>query len=319
MPLPGYPPSHPRFLDELPPAVRPTDLPPPGDLATQTTYDELLGRLAEHGVRPGTVVIDDRWQQNYGRADPDPTHWPDLRAWIAEQHLKGVHVLLWWKAWDPTGLPAEECVRHPSGRPVAVDPGNPAYLTRLKEMAAQLVSPQGLDADGLKVDFTQRAPAGPSLQQHTGSGRTWGIAALHQMLETLHSGMKEVKPDALLIAHTVHPSFGDVCDMVRLNDLSEQDSYGTPVPVVDQLRFRAAVAKAALPHHLIDTDQWPMPDRNSWLAYLDAQNDLGVPALYYVERMDRSDEKITADDLAVVATGWARYRASVALGRDRSL
>lgn len=319
VPLPGYPPSHPRFLDELPPAVRPTDLPPPGDLATQTTYDELLGRLAEHGVRPGTVVIDDRWQQNYGRADPDPTHWPDLRAWIAEQHLKGVHVLLWWKAWDPTGLPAEECVRHPSGRPVAVDPGNPAYLTRLKEMAAQLVSPQGLDADGLKVDFTQRAPAGPSLQQHTGSGRTWGIAALHQMLETLHSGMKEVKPDALLIAHTVHPSFGDVCDMVRLNDLSEQDSYGTPVPVVDQLRFRAAVAKAALPHHLIDTDQWPMPDRNSWLAYLDAQNDLGVPALYYVERMDRSDEKITADDLAVVATGWARYRASVALGRDRSL
>ena len=99
--------------------------------------------------------------------------------------------------------------------------------------------------------------------------------------------------------------------MVRLNDLSEQDPYGTPVSVVEQLHFRAAVARAALPHHLIDTDQWPMPDRGSWLAYLDAQNVLGVPALYYVERMDRSDENITADDLAVVASGWADYRASL--------
>ncbi len=236
-------------------------------------------------------MIDDRWQQDYGLAEPDPTHWPDLRAWIAEQHTKGIHVLLWWKAWDPTGLPAAECVRDPSGRPVAVDPGNPAYLARLQETAAQLVSPQGLNADGLKVDFTQRAPAGPALHQHAGPTRTWGIAALHQLLQALHAGMKAAKPDALLITHTVHPSFGDVCDMVRLNDLSEQDPYGVPVNVVEQLKFRAAVARAALPHHLIDTDQWPMPDRKSWLAYLAAQNDLGVPALYYAERMDRSTRR----------------------------
>ncbi len=211
-------------------------------------------------------MIDDRWQKEYGRAESHPTHWPDLRGWIAEKHKKGIRVLLWWKAWDPTGLPAEECVRDPSGRPVAVDPGNPAYLARLQEIAAQLVSPDGLNADGLKVDFSQRAPAGPALHQHLGERRTWGIAALHQMLQALYAGMKASKPDSLLITHTAHPSFGDVCDMVRLNDLSEQDPYGTPVPVVEQLRFRAAVARTALPHHLIDTDQWPMPDRKSWLS-----------------------------------------------------
>ena len=178
-------------------------------------------------------------------------------------------------------------------------------------MAAQLVASDGLNADGLKVDFTQRAPMGRALRQHTGPNRTWGIAALHQMLHALYSGMKDAKPDALLIAHTVHPSFGDVCDMVRLNDLSEQDPYGTPVPVVEQLHFRAAVARAALPHHLIDTDQWPMPDRDSWRAYLSAQNSLGVPALYYVERMDRSDEDINDNDLAAVAEQWATYRAGL--------
>ena len=88
------------------------------------------------------------------------------------------------------------------------------------------------------------------------------------------------------------------------------------VPVVEQLEFRAAVARTALPHHLIDTDQWPMPDRESWLSYLAAQTDLGVPALYYAERMDRSDEIVTADDLAAVADLWARYRTS--LGRSRA-
>ena len=310
-PLPGNPPSHPRFLDELPPAIWPAGLPGPWDLANQTTYDELLARLADHGVRPGTVVIDDRWQRDYGRAEPDPAHWPDLRAWIADRHAAGMRVLLWWKAWDPAGVPTEECISDPYGRPVAVDPGNPAYLARLREMAAQLVAPDGLNADGLKVDFTQRAPMGRALRQHTGPDRTWGIAALHQLLQALHSGLNDAKPDALLIAHTAHPSFGDVCDMVRLNDLSEQDPYGTLVSVVEQLHFRAAVARTALPHHLIDTDQWPMPNRESWRAYRAAQNSLGVPALYYVERMDRSDEEITDNDLTAVAEQWATYRAGL--------
>ena len=85
------------------------------------------------------MVIDDRWQRDYGRAEPDPAHWPDLRAWIADRHAAGMRVLLWWKAWDPAGVPAEECVLDPSGRAMAVDPGNPAYLARLREMAAQLV------------------------------------------------------------------------------------------------------------------------------------------------------------------------------------
>jgi hypothetical protein len=81
--------------------------------------------------------------------------------------------------------------------------------------------------------------------------------------------------------------------------------------VVEQLHFRAAVARAALPRHLIDTDQWPMPDRDSWRAYLVAQNSLGVPALYYVERMDRSDEDINDNDLAAVAEQWTTYRVGL--------
>ncbi|MBX6354320.1 MAG: hypothetical protein IRZ05_00525 [Micromonosporaceae bacterium] len=309
--VPGQPMSHPYYLDELGPATVPAGLPVAGDLARQDRYDQWLARLAAHGVVPGTVVVDDRWQLAYGTGEPDPRRWPDLRAWIARRHAAGQHVLLWWKAWDPAGLPPDECVTDPAGTPVAADPGSPAYRKRLAKTVAWLVGPDGLDADGFKVDFTQRAPAGHALRRPGADpGAPWGIAALHRLLETLYRAAKSAKPDALVVTHTPHPGFGDVCDMVRLNDILERDPSGAAVPAVDQLAFRRAVVAAALPHHPVDTDQWPIADRAQWRAYVLAQARLGVPALYYADRIDRSGEELTGDDLALVARAWREYRAS---------
>lgn len=310
-PIPGAPTSHPYFVGQLGPAVVPDGVPVAAQLARRAEYDEWLAHLARHDVTPGTVVIDDRWQAAYGTAEPDPVRWPDLKAWIAEKHAAGQRVLLWWKAWDPAGLPAGECIVDPDGRPVAVDPGNPAYRAHLEAIVAGLVSPKGLDADGFKIDFTQRAPAGRLLRRPGAEpAAAWGIAALHQLLGTIHRAAKAAKPDALVVTHTPHPSFADVCDMVRLNDVLERDTEFAEVPAADQLAFRRAVAAAALPDHLIDTDQWPIGDRAQWRAYVEAQARLGVPALYYAERIDRSREELTADDLALVAETWRKYRAS---------
>lgn len=274
-------------------------------LASQAVYDEFLHRMEASGLRPGTIVIDDRWQEKYGTATTDLNHWPDLRGWIAGRHERGQKVLLWWKAWDPEGLPDEECVLDAGGRPVAVDPASPAYRARLRSIVRHLLSPDGLDADGFKVDFTQRTPSGQSL---TATDGAWGIAGLHLLLETLYLAAKDAKADALVISHAVHPSFGDVCDMVRLNDVLKRDIRGRSVPVVDQLLFRHAIATRALPEHPIDTDQWPMPNRAEWLEYSIAQPELGVPSLYYLESIDRSGEHIRPDDLATIAGSWQRYR-----------
>ncbi len=106
------------------------------------------------------------------------------------------------------------------------------------------------------------------------------------------------------MTHTVHPWFGDVSTMIRLNDVLETDVVAgrcrSPIT-----RFRAAVARAALPEHPIDTDQWPMPSRQEWRDYVAAQAELGVPALYYVDRLDGAGESLTADDHALVARTWA--------------
>jgi hypothetical protein len=72
--------------------------------------------------------------------------------------------------------------------------------------------------------------------------------------------------------------------------------------------MRHAIASRTLPHHLVDTDQWPMPSRAEWRRYVDAQVELGVPALYYLEGMDRVREPLGPDDLAAVADSWRRYR-----------
>lgn len=277
------------------------------DLCRQETYDEFLGTLAAASLDPGTVVIDDRWQAQYGTAEPDAEAWPDLRGWIAGQHAQGRRVLLWWKAWDPAGLPAEECVTDAAGRPIAVDPGSPAYLAHLDAIIERLLSPEGLNADGFKVDFTQRAPSGTMLRSAPDSDGVWGVAALHRLVARIHATAKAIKHDALIITHTVHPSFGDVTDMVRTNDVLEHDVSGRPVSVAAQLRARFEIVSGVLPGYPVDTDQWPMPNRAEWLDYAQTQAGLGVPALYYLEQV-REDEPIDLEHLSLIGRTWDEYR-----------
>ncbi|WP_309104230.1 hypothetical protein [Microbacterium sp.] len=283
---------------------------PAPDLCRQEIYDEFLTTLEGAGLNPGTIVIDDRWQARYGTAEPDTDAWPDMRGWIARQHAAGRRVLLWWKAWDPAGLPADECVTDAAGRPVAVDPGSPAYLARLDSMVERLLSADGLDADGFKVDFTQRTPSGTMLHSAPDSDGVWGIAALHRLVARLHAAATRTKPDALVITHTVHPSFGDIADMIRTNDVLEHDTTGTPVSVAAQLRARHEIIDAVLPRHPVDTDQWPMPNRDEWLDYARSQSEFGVPALYYLERVG-ADEPIDLAHLAEIAQVWDDYRETL--------
>jgi hypothetical protein len=276
---------------------------PAPSLATQENYDGFLGALEQHGLVPGTIVIDDKWQETYGLNEPDRAKWADLRAWIDDRHERGQHVLLWWKAWDPEGLPDELCIRRPDGAPVAVDPTNPRLRALLRDVMHELVGPGGLDADGLKIDFTARTPSGHALVR---SGDGWGIALLHQLLSVVYAEVKQSKPDALVITQTPHPSFADVTDMVRLNDMLRLDDPG-PLPVsavVPQMRYRALVAKAALPDVLIDTDDWCIPDKRTWREYLELKSELGVQSLYYATHLDLSGEALEEDDYAALRRAW---------------
>jgi hypothetical protein len=286
----------------------------PADHATQAVYDRFLADLAARGIRPGTIVVDDRWQAVYGTSEPDLARWPDLTGWIEQRHAEGRRVLLWWKAWDPEGVPAELCVTTAVGHPVTVDPSNPAYRSFLAERVRRLLAPppDGLGADGLKIDFTALTPSGPGLRRH---GREWGIALLHLLLATIHTAAKSARPDAFVIAHAPNPAFADVADAVRLNDLLRLDDLDREVDVVAQMRHRAGVARAACPDLLIETDDWGMPDRRRWRAYLEAKGALGIPSLYYTTHLDLTGEPLRDEDVTALQAAWSTYRRSRGLRR----
>jgi hypothetical protein len=277
------------------------------DFATQPEYDAFLAHLEAEGLVPGTITIDDKWQSAYGTNEPDEAKWPDLRGWIDERHARGQRVLLWWKAWDAEGLPPELCIRNPDGAPITFDPSNPAARDELRRIVKQMLSPDGLDADGLKIDFTARTPSGRALTSH---GPGWGIALLHRLLDIVYTAAKEAKPDALIVTHTPHPSFVDVTDMIRLNDMLLVDAHSPVPPVVPQMRYRADVVRAACPEVPVDTDDWCVPDLATWRAYLDAKLDFGVPALYYVSHVDATGEPFEQDDYEALRRAWTRWRDS---------
>jgi hypothetical protein len=214
---------------------------------------------------------------------------------------------LWWKAWDPEGLAPELCIRNPRGEPVAFDPTNPAARELLRESVAHMLAPDGLDADGLKIDFTARTPSGRALTAH---GPGWGIALLHELLATVHRAAKQAKQDALLITHTPHPAFVDVTDMIRLNDMIRTDDADPATNVVAQMRFRAAVASAACPELPIDTDDWCVPNLAEWREYLAVKPLLGVPSLYYADSVDATGESFEPADYEALRETWERWRTT---------
>lgn len=278
--------------------------------ATQATYDSLLDHLEGRGVVPGTVVVDDKWQAAYGTCLPDETKWPDMRGWIAARRARGQRVLLWWKAWDAEGTPDAWSIRTATGASLGLDPTHPDGRATIQAAVHSMLAPDGLDADGLKIDFTARTPSGVAARAH---GDRWGIALLHELMAVVAAEARRVKPDALLVGHSPNPLFGDVLDMVRLNDTLRLDDPEPRVDVVPQMRYRAAVARAALPDHLVDTDDWCAPDRATWRRFLEIKPELGVPALYYATGLDLSGDDFSDADYARIRRVWSAYRAQAGL------
>jgi hypothetical protein len=163
---------------------------------------------------------------------------------------------------------------------------------------------EGLDADGLKIDFTARTPSGHALSTQ---GPGWGIALLHELLATVYAAAKEAKADAdaLLVTQTPHPSFVDVTDMIRMNDMLRIDDGARFPPIVPQMRYAAAVVGAACPDLLIDTDDWCVPSLAEWREYLAVKRSLGVPSLYYSDALDLTGEAFEPEDYETLRTVWS--------------
>lgn len=271
--------------------------------ARQEHYERFMATLDTVKLNPGIIVIDDKWQADYGENNVDIDKWPDLRGFVDAQHERGRRVLLWLKAWDPEGVPPGECITNGGGQVVAVDPTHPKYEQRLRAAVRQMLTNEvdGYGADGFKIDFTARIPGGYGLKNYDEA--VWGVELMRAYLSILSSEARRVKPDALIMAHTPHPYLADVVDMIRLNDIN----IGTDVNRA--MRHRAKIAAIACPEALIDTDNWPITNKAAWRAYTRIQPELGIPSLYALTHIDSTQEPLDENDYALIRQIWSQYRS----------
>jgi hypothetical protein len=276
----------------------PVDLSAEG-MATQSAYEEMVRLLEKSDLPYGTIIVDMGWSRSRSLPEPDSLKWPDLRAFIAGEHQRGKKVLLWLGCWTPDGIPPEFLMAHDPGLRDVPDPTHPGFVEELQRRIRTLISPSGFNADGFKLDFSGDLPRGKGYRPQR---PLWGVELLREYLAVIHSATKTAKPDALIETHCATPYLADLTDMLRLNDLFFETT-DVNAPMV----FRAEMARIACPEWLIDCDNDPFIDRESWMNYLRIQPQLGVPSLYTLTHMSMSGEPVQPGDLKEIAGLWRDY------------
>jgi hypothetical protein len=266
----------------------------PNKLSTQANYEKWLATLEERGLPIGTVVIDDKWQQDYGTFEVDQQKWPDLKGFISAQHAKGRHVLLWVPVADPEGLPPSLCVNYRT-KCVIADVGKPEYEIWLRIRIRHLV--QDLGVDGFKEDWV-RSPAVPGLSL---TGPTTGIEFVRRFQAILYTEAHKWKPDAMVETQTTNALFRESSDVIRLNDV-----WYASRNVSEMMRLRARIANIS-GWLLVDTDNASSTNLKEWWDYMQSQPSIGIPALYFVTRTETTQETPTPADWAYLAALWHQY------------
>jgi Glycosyl hydrolases family 31 len=263
-------------------------------LSTQANYEQWITELESRGLPIGTIVIDDKWQKEYGTFDVDTQKWPDLKGFVAQQHAKGRHVLLWVPVAQSEGLAQALCVQY-NGRCVIADVGNPAYEAMLRQKVKYLVHDVGID--GFKEDWVG-VPSAPGLKL---TGDISGIEFVRRFQEILYSETHKWKPQAMVETQTPNVLFLNSSDVIRLNDI-----YAASRNVAEMMRDRARIAHIS-GWPLVDTDNASATTLSEWWNYMQQQPMIGIPSLYFVSRTVLTQETPTKEQWAYLATIWKEY------------
>ena len=277
------------------------------DAASEDCYRKMADTLDERGLRPSVIIIDDKWQKEYGTALPDEEKWPDMRAFVDEQHAKGRRVVLWFKSWNPEGLPDDECILSEDGRKLSLDPTSPAYRARVRNVMHTLLSDDAgcMNADGFKIDSIIRIPLEKNMRIHEKG--YYGVSLLYRFMELLYTEAKKVKPDALMNNSCCHPLLAAFTDQSRLHD--------THFALRDSVRFmreRAELFDAMMPGISIDTDAGSGGTRRDFMRYARECSSFGVPDLYVLNPIE--DSAVTPEDWEEIRAIWEDYRRENGLG-----
>ena len=271
----------------------------------QEMYEELVRKLGERDLHPTILIIDDKWQEQYGTATVSRDRWQDLRAFIDRNLEKGIRTMMWYKMWDSEGVPEEYCLWDENEKRYVVDPTNPGYQAILKENIHRIISSDEgcYNACGLKIDFAFWQPLGRKANSYSGK---YGVELFYELVKLIRTYIKEEKPDAILNASPCHPIFAELVDQARLHDYDYKQRNA-----LEEFGIRASLYKAALPNALIDTDGCGYNTRRDTMRYLTGCSKLGIPDMYAVS--DTPYLSLSDDDWKAVAQSWHDYEKKIDL------
>jgi len=270
----------------------------------QNVYEEMLKVIDRRGLEPKVLIIDDKWQEEYGTARESKERWPDLPGFIRKNKAeRGISTFMWYKMWDAEGIPEEYCVWDDKEKRYVVDPTNPGYLEILRGNMKYILSDEEgcLGADGLKIDFAFWQPVGRGANSYSGK---YGVELFLELVRNIHDFMKEVKPYAVLNCSPSHPMFAPYCDQVRLHDYDYNQR-----DVMREMGERAAIFTAALGDPLVDTDGCGYNTHRDTMKYLTRAVEIGIPDTYAVS--DTPFLKLSDEEWASVAQVWKKYSEEI--------
>jgi len=270
----------------------------PNSMATQANYEHWIELLEQRHLPIGTIVIDDKWQQGYGSFDIDTAKWPDLKGFVARQHSKGRHVLLWIPVGHTDHLDDSLCV-HSNGVCIMANVGKPEYEAMFRSKIEKLIHQVG--ADGFKVDWVS-APTAPGLDI---DGSIAGLEYVHKFQFMLFSETHKWKPDAMIETQTPNVLFLDSSDVIRLNDV-----WYASRNVPTMMQSRASIAHIS-GWPLVDTDNASSTTLKEWWSYMVKQPQIGIPALYFVSHTEATQESPTQYQWQALGTIWRSYITSL--------
>ena len=274
----------------------------------ESVYRSFVDKVFAAGLRPKILIIDDKWQGEYGIPRPDPEKWPDLRGFIDDMKQKGLHTLLWYKLWAGPGLPLDETVRESDATPYGTmafdespycDPSNPKWQARLRRTIHTLLSADEgcCNADGFKVDFAFMMPRGKKARSYSGE---YGVELYREQMRLIYQYAKEEKPDCLINASLGHPYFTGLSDQHRLHDYDDAMRDYTA-----EMQYRRDLFDLAIPGLLIDCDSPCYGGPISTMRALRAQPSIGVPDLYRISGTEAWT--FSEEDLAELRKIWEAY------------
>lgn len=190
---------------------------------------DLYGRLKASGMKPGMLVLDDKWEGHYGRLEHSTERFPHFEQFLARVRQDGLRVGLWaafLRCQDPAefGLSLDHMLRSADGTPnrrggsdgyYMFDVSQPKVQEVLRGLAKRFI--RRYQPDLVKFDFGYELPG---LSAGAPRDMQWaGERLLQKGIEVVVGAMKEERPDLVVMYYSLSPLFAAHIDLHSPDDL----------------------------------------------------------------------------------------------------